>query len=128
MLIFYTPDEMNDHDYPCALISGQFTPGQTGFPSGQIARAIVVTNYEFTTSYTCLAGEKISGNDILMSEAFNIMNTMPTATMNGAHWDFVKKIMGRAAQGAKQIGSWAWANRETIMGVGKGIASLASAV
>jgi len=125
---FYTPDEMNDHDYPCALISGQFTPGQTGFPSGQIARAIVVTNYEFTTSYTCLAGEKISGNDILMSEAFNIMNTMPTATMNGAHWDFVKKIMGRAAQGAKQIGSWAWANRETIMGVGKGIASLASAV
>jgi len=121
---FLTPDESLDHEYPCALICGQFSPGQASFPAGQIARAIVVTNYEFTTSYTCLAGEKISGNDIMMSEAFNIMNTMPTATMNDAHWGFVQRVLQRAKQGAVSIGKWAFANRETIMGVAKGIADL----
>lgn len=120
---FLTPDESLTHSFPCALIAGQFTPGQTGFPSGQIAKCTLVTNYEITTSYTCLPGQKLSGNDFMMSEAFNIINQMPTATCNDGHWDYVKQIVARARAGAMSIGKWAWSNRETLLTTGAAVVS-----
>jgi len=56
----------------------------------------------------------------MMSEAFNIMNGMPSATMNGGHWDAVKSAMARAFAGAKSIGKWAWMNRDVIIPLAKG--------
>jgi len=118
-LTFFTPDEMNGHDYPCLIISGQFIPGSSTITSGVIARAILVTVYEFETSYTVFISEMVSGNDILMSEAFNIINGMPSSSMNGGHWDIIKQAMARAALGAKSIGKWAWANKDVLIPLAK---------
>jgi len=123
-MAFYTPDEMMRHDYPCLLISGQFIPGATTVSSGIIARAILVSIYECDTGYTVFISEMCSGNDILISEAFNIINGMPSATMNGNHWQAVKDVMARAFTGAKAIGRWAWMNKDVLIPVAKSAMAL----
>jgi len=118
-LTFFTPDEMNSHDYPCCLISGRFIPGASTVVSGVIMRAVCVTVYEFDTGYTVFISAMVSGNDIMMSEAFNIINGMPSATMNGDHWQVIKAAMVRALAGAKAIGRWAWSNKDVLIPLAK---------
>jgi len=124
---FYTVNDMNTHQYPTMIISGQFQPGQA-FATGPIGRIEVETVYEFTTQNMCFPQCKSSGNDVCMSTALQLLQEYPTVTANGDHWAAITEIMKRAGKAAASIGQFAYANKETLIPLGKTFLTMAAAI
>jgi len=123
---FRTPDDMDDHAFPCLIVSGQFNPvgAVLGTPN-QVARVEVVTVYEFQTNTILFESEAMLGNSLMMELALNLVNQEPHSGKNDEHVGFFQRIVRAAKKTGRLLGNFLWDNRSAIVsGVGSAAMAL----
>lgn len=114
-LQFLDPERMNQHDYPCLIVSGQAVTGLPAPGDVFIGRLEITTVYEFTTNMPLWESDSLCGNSVIIDEAFNFLHGQHHVMENDSHFDWIKKLLKATADAAKRVGKFAYDNRQTII-------------
>lgn len=112
-----TPEQCNQHDYPCLIVSGQLMAPPTGAYNGKVTvgRIEVISIYEFTTNVQLWEKQICVGGETIIDDTFRLLSLQPHYMENATHREWVMKVLKGIAQGALKGGRFLYENRDTLL-------------
>lgn len=119
----YKPTAARDREWPCLAFAGQVSKTSNLTGRQFVLRLKVFTTYQYYTDIVCFPLQKTEGSTAIMEEAFRLVQTFPTSSANGPHWENIKNFfrtaLGFVKKNAEAIGTGATQ-------IGQGVLTLAS--